>query len=360
MNARKRLLTAVLLVAAVAVVIIAAVWSIGRGPTEVDLVPAVRGFIKETTMARGRTVPVEQIEIRTDLQAPVANVYVDVGDEVMPGQVLAQIDPDRFTNLLNRAITERDNALRMMEEAEEVVRRREELCRQDMACQEDLDEARRNYSEARGDLEAAEIDVVIRQQELSSTTIVSPIRGVVSARYINPGEMPTGNLFRLDTDQIHFKALIDEERSGNVELDQIAGVTLTAHPGKVFQGTVDKISPAVEVERDQTGVPIWVTMPASPELIPGLNGHVKIESERPALVIPMSALTYFSANRALVFVVEDGVARLRPVVFGASGGGKTEILEGLEAGETVVLDPGDLEDGDSVASVDQEARSTVQ
>jgi RND family efflux transporter MFP subunit len=326
------------------------------GPVSVRVAMAEYDEITEVIVAKGNTEPVEQVDITTNLEARVVSVKVDVGEVVQKGDLLAQLDRTTYSDQQAKAIAERDNAQRTYDDAMTTLRRQEDSFLRGIGTQEDVDEARRALVSAEGRLELAKIDVDMRRLDLYNTSIQAPIRGVVSARYVNQGEMvrEAGQvLFTIDTREISFTAYIDEEETGKLREGQPCEVTLAAFSDRTFNGQIAKINPSITDKPLITGFPIWVDLPDSVGLVPGLSGYVKIKVVQPALVIPLSALTYFSANHGLVFVVEDRVAHLRPVVFGGSGDRKMEIRSGLEAGDLVVTEGHeDLDDGCEVEILD--------
>ncbi|MFH1314549.1 MAG: efflux RND transporter periplasmic adaptor subunit [Candidatus Eisenbacteria bacterium] len=345
-------LAAILVIAAV---VIPRILSHG-GPVSVTVARAEFGEITEMIVAKGNTEPVEKIDIATNLAARIVSVKVDVGDVVQKGDLLAQLDRTTYSDQMAKAIAERDNAQRTYDDALTTLRRQEDSFIRGIGTQEDVEEARRALVSAEGRLELAKIDVDIRRMELYNTSISAPIKGVVSARYVNQGEMvgEAGQvLFTIGTREISFTAYIDEEETGKLRQGQPCEVTLGAFPDRTFNGQINKINPAITDEPLITGFPIWVGLADSVNLVPGLSGYVKVKVVQPALVIPLSALTYFSANHGLVFVVEGQVARLRPVVFGGSSDRKMAIISGLEAGDRVVVEGHeDLDDGREVEILD--------
>ncbi len=322
------------------------------GPVGVTVVHAEFGEITEMIVAKGNTEPVERVDIATNLEARIVSVKVDVGDVVQKGDLLAQLDRTTFSDQLAKAMAERDNAQRTYDDALTSLRRQEASFLKGISTQEEIDEARRELVSAEGRLELAKIDVDIRRMELYSTSISAPLRGVISARHVNQGEMvgEAGQvLFTIGTREISFTAYIDEEETGKLREGQPCEVTLGAFPDRTFNGQIGKINPAITDEPLITGFPIWVDLADSVDLVPGLSGYVKVKVVQPALVIPLAALTYFSANHGLVFVVEGGIAHLRPVVFGGSSDRMMEIISGLEAGDRVVVEGHeDLDDGHEV------------
>ena len=355
---KRRIVIWILALAVLAIVTTVAVrWmqQVGR-PVEVRVASARIDEITDVIVARGMTVPVEQVDITTNLEARIVSVSVDVGDSVVRGSYLAQLDRTSYADMHAKAIAERDNAQRAYDDAAATLRRLEDSFARGIATQEDMDEARRVMVDAEGRLELAKIDADMRRLDLYHTTITSPIKGIVSARNVNQGEMVGEGgrvLFTIDSREISFRAYIDEEETGRLRAGQQGEITLAAFPERVFTGQITKINPTVSAEPTSTGFPIWINLSGPEGLVPGLSGYVKIRQTQTTLVIPLPALVYFSANHGLVFVVEGAFAHLRPVVYGTTGDGKVEIISGLVPGDRVVIEGHEeLEDGDEVVVLD--------
>jgi HlyD family secretion protein len=136
---------------------------------------------------------------------------------------------------------------------------------------------------------------------------------------------------------------VDEADIGSVYLGQPARIHVESFPSKIFNGKVTKIAP-LGVEKDNVTtfeVRVSIDNPTG-ELKANMtaNAEILISEHKNALMVPEQALVYDNKKNASVFVPDakekDGQRKV-PVKVGISNGSKTEILEGLKEGDTVVL-----------------------
>ena len=220
---------------------------------------------------------------------------------------------------------------------------------------------------AEAQLESVKVHLAVQKENLEEARIYSPTDGVVIGRSVNRGEVPgvTGQVLLSIARGFTFKADVDQEKTGQVRLGQEAEVFLDAYPGRTFKGKVIKINPAIqslqsqrqtlsEQDRRPPTFPVWITLDHAGEpLAPGLLGFARIQLERDGLAMPAGALIHFSAGEGLVCVVEDCRIRVRPVKFGITSKGMTEIIQGLKEGEQVIISGQQaLKEGDQIEVVE--------
>jgi RND family efflux transporter MFP subunit len=185
-----------------------------------------------------------------------------------------------------------------------------------------------------------------------NSVISSSVAGIVMGRTVNPGEVPepTKPLFTVGRiDEVLVEARVTEEQIGSVRPGDAASVTFNAFPGATRKGAVERIKPVGDQETKTFDVGVRIANPKL-ELKPGLTAFVRIEHARSGLMVPSPAVIRpTGAEDTAVFVVEQGVARLRRVKAAPPLDGWTEILDGLQKGEQVVtVGHVELRDGDAV------------
>ena len=190
-------------------------------------------------------------------------------------------------------------------------------------------------------------------EQLSYTTLVSPIDGVVLSRDVEIGDavssiLVLGSTATLvmtlgDTTQVYVQGKVDEADIGSVYLGQPARIRVESFPNRTFNGKVTKIAP-LGVEKDNVTtfeVRVSIDNPSG-ELKANMtaNAEILITEHKNALTVPEQAIVYDNQKNAFAFVPDpkqkDGQRKV-PVKVGISNGSKTEILNGLKEGDTVVL-----------------------
>jgi membrane fusion protein (multidrug efflux system) len=275
------------------------------------------------------TAPIEaheEAEVVAKVGGEVRQLFVEEGDTVKAGQVLARLDGDR----LRLEVAQTEANLRKLERD---YKRQLELSEKGLV-------AKGTAENAKFDLDALRAAYDRARLELSYTEIRAPIDGVVSARYIKLGNTiapnaPTFHVTNLDplVAYVH----IPEKEFRKLAPQQPADVLVDALGGERFGGVISRISPTVDPKTGTFRARIEVQDPTR-RLKPGMFARVNIVYERRenALQLPRSALLDTDGT-ATVFVVADGKAAQRSVRTGLTNNGWVEVVEGLNGDEQVVV-----------------------
>jgi HlyD family secretion protein len=352
-----------------------------------------RGPMVRSVVATGKVEPVTKVEIKSKANGIIERLAVDVDHQVESGQVLAELDKENLRARLReaRANLEAARAAQTASEAQSTKHdieaeapdvafakaafdRAKSLNEQKLVSQEALDQARTVYeqavnrqraaasqaligrakvNEARAQVAQAEAAVERAEEELANATIKAPIRGTVLTRDVEIGS-PVSSILNLganaslvmtigDIQQVFVRGKVDEADIGLVRLGMPARITTESFRDKTFHGKVTQISPIgiekdnvttfeVEVSFDNPGQELKANMTANAEIV--------LEEHADTLVIPEAAITYDAAKNATVDVADptaDTGRRRVPVKLGIGNGTKTEVVEGLQQGQRVVL-----------------------
>jgi RND family efflux transporter MFP subunit len=190
-------------------------------------------------------------------------------------------------------------------------------------------------------LTQAEISVKKAQLDLEKTKIRAPFSGIITDIQASPGEhVSVGReLFTLvNISRIQVHASVLESEIGKMQVGREVDLRFSAYPGKVFKGKVSAISPIVNPEYKTCKVFVDVENPEE-ELKPGMHAEVEIAAEihKNKLLVPQDSILTRS-QRKLLFVVEDGLAKWRYVEIGLENEDFAEILDGVEAGEQIIVE----------------------
>ncbi|HMD21573.1 MAG TPA: efflux RND transporter periplasmic adaptor subunit [Alloacidobacterium sp.] len=382
---------------AVVLVMLVAIVAVARGSgSKIDpskLAKATRGDIAKSVVATGKIQPITKVELKSKASGLVERLFVDINQIVHKGQVLAQLDQQEIlaqvaaqkaqlaaaeANVVTyRANIDQDKVTAAAPDLpmyKSTYDRNLAMSNDGIVSKQTLDDAQRNYvaAENKRDSSVAQISVdqaklkqaqaQVQQaqasldqlnEQLSYTTIVSPMDGVVLSRDVEVGDavssiLVLGSTATLvmtlgDTTQVYVQGKVDEADIGAVYLGQPARIRVESFPNKTFNGKVTKIAP-LGVEKDNVTtfeVRVSIDNPTG-ELKANMtaNAEVLITEHKNALSVPEQALVYDNQKNAFVFVPDpkqkDGQRKI-PVKAGISNGSKTEILDGLKEGDTVVL-----------------------
>ena len=295
--------------------------------------------------------------ITSDAEAPVlarvsgevVEIFVEEGDQVYQGQILARLDGDRLRLQMLQAAANLD---KVSKEYERFVRLHAKGL-VSASASEGL----------RFDMDALAAVYKLQRLDYEYTKIRAPISGVVSARDVKIGQ-------HVDVSDATFKItdtsnLVAYLRIPQTELEKFSAghhvnVKVDAMPELSFDATIMRISPTIDV-RNGTFRATATIDNQDGLLAPGMFGRFDIAYEQhvDALVIPAAALVK-EDNETVVYVVENGAAVRRAIHTGIRSGDNIEVLSGLDEHEMIVVTgQGGLRDGSRVfASIDTESPVT--
>jgi len=294
------------------------------------------------------TAPVEaheEAEVVAKVGGEVRQLFVEEGDSVKAGQIMARLDGDR----LRLEVAQNEANLRKLERD---YNRQLELSEKGLV-------AKGTAENAKFDLDALRAAYDSARLELSYTEIRAPIDGVVSARHIKLGNTITQNTptFHVtNLDPLVAYVHIPEKEFRKLAPQQTAEVVVDALGGDRFTGTISRISPTVDPKTGTFRARVEVQDP-SRRLKPGMFARVNIVYERreDALQLPRSALIDADGTQS-VFVVAGGKAEQKPVQTGLTNNGWVEVVGGLQGDEkVVVVGQAALKTGTAVKVVDAAA-----
>ena len=357
------------------------------------LAKVTRGDIAKSVVATGPIQPITKVELKSKASGIVEKLYVDINQMVHKGQVLAQLDQQEilaqvaaqraqlaaaqanvttFTaNIAQDQVNAEAPDLPMYKDT---YQRNLQMEKDGIVSQQALDNAERDYlsqknkrdgavaqigvdeaklKQAQAQVQQAQASLDQLNEQLSYTTLVAPIDGMVLSRDVEVGDavssiLVLGSTATLvmtigDIHQVYVDGKVDEADIGSVYMGQPARIHVESFPNKTFRGRVTKIAP-LGVQKDNVTtfeVRVSIDNPNN-ELKANMtaNAEIVVTEHHNALSVPEQAMTWDNNKNAFVFVPDpkskDGQRKIA-VTAGISNGSRTEILSGLKEGETVVL-----------------------
>jgi len=273
----------------------------------------------------------------------IDEVYVSLGDTVKAKQALATMR----SVALGEARSSVTNARAAVEVARANFVRQEELKREGIGSQ-------RAYLEAQGDLRSSESDLAAATERLhvyggrkgagSTTTIRSPLAGIVIERHATAGEVVSegSSLFMVsDLSRVWIVGRVYEQDVAAARIGAPAVVSLQAYPGKSWSGEVSYVSHTLDPHSRTLDIRVELDNPDG-TLRPGLFGRISLSPDgdltEQVSVIAQSAVQRVE-GQTLVFVATDEPGVFRPtfVTLGARARGKVEVRDGVAEGDQVVV-----------------------
>jgi len=289
----------------------------------------------------------------------ITQVRVREADRVRRGETLAVIDQAVPTAALERALATElavENELAAAESdlalAESTLSRYQTLVDKQIVSRQLFDEvrARRQSALAHRDLARAgqaqaKAAVSEARAVLDFTRVTAPFDGIVTERTLDPGAMASSGLPILtveDVSRYHLEASVNENDLRYVRLGNRVPVSIDALGDGELSGWVAQIIPAADAA-SRTFI-VKIELPSNKELRSGLFGHAQFSRGRkPALLVPQSAVVERGQLHAAYILDQTGIANLRYVTLGGRTGTQVEILAGMQDGDRVVAQPGELD-----------------
>src|SRR2546428_6033513 len=337
-----------------------------------------RGPITQAVTATGTLNPVVNVQVGSQVSGNIAKLFADFNSQVKAGQVVAQIDPALFQATVTQTEGDLANAQAALELAKVNATRTEQLFKQKISSQQDLDQAMANLHQAEANVKIKQGALDKAKADLDHCTITSPIDGIVISRSVDVGQTVAASLqapviFQIANDltKMQIDANVAEADVGVVQVDQNVDFTVDAFPMQTFHGKVVQVRNApITVQNVVTYDTVIGVSNPDLKLKPGMTANVSIIAAHKddVLQIKNAALRYRPAeatsaettpttpsggmrqsgsreaggrerrSERTVYVLPNRASRPKPVQIktGISDGIVTEVIEGLKEGDRVV------------------------
>ncbi len=366
--------------ALVAVVVIATAALRPTHTIEPDKLAGVeRGDIARSVVATGKIEPLTKVEVKSKASGIVEKIYLDAGDKVKTGQVLAELDKEQLQASVaeSRANLEAAEASyqKNLVDAEgpdvpflkNDVDRAHDLFKQGLIALNVMQDAEKNYQlglnrqssavrstqMSKAQVAQAKAALDNAEENLRYSTITSPMNGVVLSKDVEVGDavssiLVLGSQATLvmtlgDTSEVYVLGKVDEADVGKVYLGQSARIVVESFKDKKFEGRVTKIAPLGQEKDNVTTFEVRVSIQnPGGELRANMsaNAEIILEEKKSVLLIPEGAVIFDKDKNATVEVADpkgpDGRKKLA-VKLGITNGVKAEVLSGLNEGQKVIL-----------------------
>lgn len=256
----------------------------------------------------------------------LGRVYVEEGQAVKAGQLLAEINP----TLLQKALQSAEALLSQARDAYDRMKYLHET--------NSLPEIQ--WVETQSKLSQAQSVYDIARKNLEDCRLLAPISGVVGRKFVQTGEtvMPAQPVMTvLDINKVKVNVSIPEKEIGGIHADTECGVYVAALDGASFKG--GRIVKSVQSDPMTHTYPISIHVDnPGGRLLPGMVCDVTFgQTGTPALSVPITAVMAGTGDSRYVWVVENGTAKRKDIRTGMAYGGRIVVTEGLQAGDSVIV-----------------------
>jgi cobalt-zinc-cadmium efflux system membrane fusion protein len=346
-------------------------------PDETAVVPvlvaqAEMGQLSRGDILTGKVVPRTEINLVPKMAGIVAAVPVAVGDRVQAGRILLRFEAAELEAQLRQAeagVAAAESGLVQAElalkQAQADYERMKLLFDQGAIPAADFEKVEVNYELARdraddqmpAQLQQAEAQRDLVRANLENAVVTAPIAGLVVTRNVDPGELASQAvpvLTIVDIDRVRVVVDAPGKLVNRLRIGQEVAVRITAAAPEPLSGEIISIAPAIDPQTRAYLVEIELPNPDH-LLKPGMFAEADLGAADDEQVLVLRDAVFQRAGVNAVFVYADGRVELREIVPGASDGRMMAVLEGLAAGEVVVVSgPGVLNDGMEVEAQSSE------
>jgi len=328
----------------------------------------------------GTLQPFDKVTVSSEVDGPTRRVLVDLGDKVIKGQLLAEVDPAEFQFQVAQAearlrqilaalgiqegqdprsirvedTPEMRRADAMLEESQHNHRRVNQLFKEDIGTAQSVDQAQAQLKSAQANLAMTRENIATQQaqieqfkaaldlarKKLKDTSILAPFGGSIAERQVSVGlyvRTQTPLFTIVQTNPLRLRLDVSERLSGMVRAGQPVELRVDGLAGRAFQAQVWRVSPSVN-EQSRTLLVEALLHNDDEALRPGMFARATIQSGQivKALMIPASAvLNFYGVNK--VFSIDAGKVQDRTVKLGDRYGEFFEVVEGVREQEVVAI-----------------------
>jgi len=348
----------------------------------VEVAKPVQGTVTQNYMTTGTVYAEEESNLGFPAGGRLIDIYVDEGDTVEAGQILAKVDSVQFREALNAAQAaynaamdgvealgavldvsknQLTDAVNQFEKIEADYLRFKSLYEDEVITKKEFEDMETAYKSAELGVESAEdgvraaelqVDVATGQADaadarkdyankaLSDTVLKAPYAGIITEKMMGIGENPGGGeaVFRITGEGIRKVVLeIPEEYHGKVGVGDEVKLFLDYIPDETIIAEISRITP--DVNQESRTFDVEVVAPEEYDLLPGsfCEAELVLDRVEQAMTLPISAILSFEGDRDGVYVNENGVAKKKYVTLGFIEGDTAQIVDGLSWDDDVIV-----------------------
>jgi len=337
----------------------------------VNVVVVERSAGKSELVLPGSIQAVTEAPVLARSSGYVKRRYVDIGDRVSAGQILAELEAPELIQMLRQAQAALEQTKSAVEQAsanlqqsrtnerlaQVTAQRWANLFTKGVVSRQENDTYQAQYdsqkantqslekavSAARSNVAAAEANVARLTELQGFSKVHAPFAGVITVRNVDTGVLVSeGNtlLFRIaQTNRLRTYLNLSQADASSVRVGQVASLTIPDLPGRKFAGTVTRTANALDPATRTLLTEVQVSNPDG-ALMPGMyvRGRIAQQQVSSAVLLPQQAVQRNTQNDSVMVVGADGKPAVRVVKLGGSEAGNWIVLDGLKPGEQVIAD----------------------
>lgn len=322
-------------------------------PTPVRVVEAKPEDLNVQIKAIGTVTPLNTVTLRSRVSGPLMKIHFTEGQNVKAGDLLAEIDPAPYQVQYQQAEGALQETRAQLKNAEEDLQLYQRLLTNNSIAKQQFDKQQALVEQLKGALKSQTAQLEDARLQLSYTKITAPISGRTGLRRVDAGNLINANdtnglvtitqtqpislVFTIAENQLsavrdaHQSALNQKQWLGVEAWDRSEQQLLGTGKLTTLDNQIDTSTGTLKLKAEFEN--------QDDKLFPNqfINARLQLKTLDKAITIPVDAVQYGSKG-TYVFVVEEGKAKMRLIKLGASEADKVSVIEGLKAGEQIVLE----------------------
>ncbi len=317
--------------------------------TSSNVIPVVVFNVKRNDITKmlkltGNIQPIQMVNVVPDISGKIKKIYVEEGDFVKKGQILAELDTRSIKLRLQQAEAGLAVAQSNFDDASKNWERIKSLFKKGTVSPQQYEKARLGYEAAEAQLKQAKAAFNLAKYQLEVSKMKAPFDGIITGKYINEQEvvnpmMPGGRgvVTVMDLSKVKITASISEKDFTDIKVGLDAKIRVDSYPDKEFFGKISKVNPTAD-PLSRTFM-IEIQVPNEDMMLrAGMFARINIivKKHKNVITIPVDC-TIKSMNNVHVFVINNNIAEKRVIKTGLEVNGIVEVLDGLKENEQVVI-----------------------
>ncbi len=315
------------------------------GAAQVKVFKVIEQKISERLQYTGLIEAYKKIVLNPDIGGKIARIYVEEGDRVKKGQVLAELDTRAIQLQVEQAEAQLAVAEANYNDAKHNLGRWDRLRKENAVSEQQYEQIQLAYEAADSQRQQARAAVNLAKYNLDVSIMEAPFDGIIASKNAEVGDVvnplmggfgaASGVLTLMDFSTMKIDIEVSQIDVVRIVKGQAASLQVSAYPDKSFEGRVTVVNMAADPLSKKFSVEVQLQNPGL-LLKPNTFGDITLEisSHENALVIPQKALL----EDRYVIVVQDNKSVHREVVIGLQNPTQLEVLQGLQAGDLVVVE----------------------
>ncbi|MDF9409749.1 MAG: Macrolide export protein MacA [Pelotomaculum sp. PtaB.Bin013] len=337
-----------------------------NNPTTVTTAVADNQELETTLELSGVLVPAQTVDLSSKISGQVTNLGFNVGSAVKAGDVLIQLD----TEALKAQLMQAEAGLQSAEAAAQSVQNQASLAKINLDAAQKLYERTKSLYEAgavsqsqmddttdklniaknqsenasgpaqnqaQAAINTAQANIKNLQVQIDNATIRSPLDGIVTNQSVNVGTVVSPGvpvISIVDTSILKMKCTVTQDLLPLLSINQEMDIKIDSYPESKFKGSISSIGP-IAVSTGEV-FPVEISIKNNGSLTAGLSAHASMNTKVSGVVVPASSVAQ-NGGENCVFIIKDNIASKRVVRTGLKNDKGTQILMGVNAGESVAI-----------------------